>query len=116
MAGTQHGGSARMGAPSGHSLYPRNPHSPAPALRALLVALDQWVTAGIAPPDSRVPTLVADTLVDPPALAFPALPDVQPPRRTNGVAVLDDWVYPPRMPDKTYTPLVPQVDADGNEV
>ena len=62
VAGTQHGGSARMGAPSGNSLYPRNPHSPAPALRALLVALDQWVTAGIAPPDSRVPSSAAESI------------------------------------------------------
>jgi hypothetical protein len=54
--------------------------------------------------------------VAPSALAFPALPDVQPPERTNGVAVLEDWVYPSRTPDKIYTPLVPQVDADGNEV
>src|SRR4030095_10631822 len=72
--------------------------------------------AGIAPPDSRVPTLAAGTLVPPSALAFPALPDVQRPRRTNSVTVLEDWVYPPRTPDKIYTPLVPQVDADGNEV
>jgi hypothetical protein len=54
--------------------------------------------------------------VAPSALAFPALPDVQPSRRTNCVAVLEDWVHPPRTPDKIYTTLVPQVDADGNEV
>src|SRR5207245_976760 len=88
MAGTQHGGQARMDATPGNALYPRNPHSPAPALRALLVALDQWVTAGIAPPDSRVPVLAAGTLVTPEALAFPKLPHVYPLRRTNCVAVL----------------------------
>jgi hypothetical protein len=32
------------------------------------------------------------------------------------VAVLEDWVHPPRPPEKGYTTLVPQVDADGNEV
>jgi hypothetical protein len=32
------------------------------------------------------------------------------------VAVLENWVHPSRMPDKIYTTLVPQVDADGNEV
>src|SRR5262249_46423891 len=116
MAGTQHGGSARMGPPSGNSLYPRNPHSPAPALRALLVALDQWVTTGIAPPGSLVPSTATGTPVAPPVLAFPALPDVQPPQRTNCVAMLEDWVHPTRTPDKVYTTLVPQVDADGNEM
>ena len=34
---------------------PRNPHSSGPALRALIVALEQWVTKGVAPPESRVP-------------------------------------------------------------
>jgi hypothetical protein len=32
------------------------------------------------------------------------------------VAVLEDWVHPARTPDNIYTTLVPQVDADGNEV
>ena len=32
-----------------------NPTQPVPALRALLVALDQWVVAGTEPPPSRVP-------------------------------------------------------------
>ena len=32
-----------------------NPTSPFPALRALLVALDQWVAKGTPPPESRVP-------------------------------------------------------------
>ena len=116
MAGTQHGGRAHMGAPSGNSVHPRNPHSPAPALRALFMALDQWVTAGIVPPDSRVPTLASGTLVSPQALAFPKIPGVEPPQRTNSIAVLEDWVHPSRAPEQLYTALVSQVDVDGNEV
>lgn len=116
MAGTQHGGRAHMGTRPGNALYPHNPHNPAPVLRALLVALDQWVTAGIAPPDSRVPTLATGTLVTPQALAFPSLPDVQTPQHMNSVTMLEDWIQPPRTADKTYRPLVPQADADGNEV
>ena len=34
---------------------PRNPLLPNPGLRALLVELDQWVSAGTEPPDSHVP-------------------------------------------------------------
>lgn len=116
MAGTQHGGRAHMGASGGNSIHPRNPHNPAPALRALFVALDQWVTAGILPPDSRVPTLAAGTLVSPQTLAFPKLPTVEPPPRMNSIVVLDDWVHPARQPEQRYTALVAQVDADGNEV
>lgn len=116
MAGTQHGGRAHMGATLGNGVHPRNPHNPAPALRALFVALDQWVTEGIVPPANRVPTLAEGTLVTPQALAFPKVPGVEPPRRTNSIAVLDDWVHPSRTPSQTYTALVSQVDADGNEV
>lgn len=116
LAGTQHGGRAHMVMTRGDCLYPRNPHNPAPALRALLVALEQWVTAGIAPPASRVPTLAEGTLTSPQQLAFPKLTEVQPPQRANSMAVLEDWVHPTRRPDTTYTPLVPQVDADGNEL
>jgi hypothetical protein len=67
-----------MAAGAGNGLQPRKPHNPAPALQALLVALDQWVTAGVEPPASRVPTLAAGTLVALQALGFPLLPDVQP--------------------------------------
>ena len=38
--------------------------SPAPALRALFVALEEWVTKGIAPPPSRVPSISAGTAVE----------------------------------------------------
>jgi alpha/beta hydrolase family protein len=46
MAGTQHGGRAGVAATPGPCANPRNPHSAAPALRALLVALDRWVSEG----------------------------------------------------------------------
>lgn len=116
IAGTQHGGRSGMTAARGNGLYPRNPHNPTPALRALLVALDRWVTEGVEPPPSRVPTLAAGTLVAPEALRFPAIPGVEAPRFANRIAVLEDWVHPSRTSANGYTALVPQVDADGNEV
>jgi hypothetical protein len=116
MAGTQHGGRAGMSAVRGSGMQPRNPHNPTPALRALLVALDQWVSEGIEPPASRVPQLATGTLVPAEALRFPGIPGLQVPRRANRVVVLHDWIYPPAQPDNAYVALVPQVDADGNEV
>jgi Alpha/beta hydrolase domain len=116
VAGTQHGGRSGMRAARGSGVHPRNPHDPTPAIRALLVALDRWVTEGVEPPASRVPTVAAKTLVAPKDLAFPAIPEVQAPRFANRVDVLADWVYPEPMPASPCTPLVPQVDADGNEV
>ena len=56
IAGTQHGGGPGTDPSPGPCANPRNPHSASPALRALFVALEEWVSTGVAPPPSRVPT------------------------------------------------------------
>ena len=50
IAGTQHGGRAGATTDAGPNVNPRNPHNPMPAVRALLVALDEWVVSGKEPP------------------------------------------------------------------
>jgi hypothetical protein len=116
MAGTQHGGRAGLTPVRGTGVHGRNPHNPTPALRALLLALDQWVSDGIEPPPSRVPLCADGTLVALDALRFPPIPGVQPPSQMNGIVVCDDWVHPQVSARKIYPALVPQVDADGNEL
>jgi hypothetical protein len=116
VAGTQHGGRTGLKADNGPCAQPRNPHSSAPALRALLVALDDWVSRGVPPPDSRVPTLARGTLVDAAKSGFPAIPGVQVATFTNRVETFADWVHPVSDPRKGYASLVPRVDRDGNEV
>ena len=74
IAGTQHGGRAGATTDPGPNINPRNPHNPMPAVRALLVALDEWVVTGKEPPPSRVPTLADGTLVEPDKTGFPAVP------------------------------------------
>ena len=69
---------------------------------------------GNAPPDSRVPRIDDGTLVPAGKVAFPAIPGLVRPRAANDAAPLGDWTDP-KPPAKTYLPLVPQVDADGNE-
>lgn len=114
IAGTQHGGRAGATTDPGPNLNPRNPHNPMPAIRALLVALDDWVVSGKEPPPSRVPTLTAGTLVEPGKTGFPVVPGAAIVRTTNVVAPPGDWVKP--VPSgKTYRTLVSKVDADGNE-
>ena len=115
FAGTQHGALAWMGSTPGNCVNPRNPHSPTPAQRALLVALDEWVSEGKAPPASRTPRLKDGTLVAPGELAFPPVPGIAVARRVNEVGVLRDWVKPEMDLLKPYRALVPQVDLDGNE-
>lgn len=113
-AGTQHGGRAGMTPVYGTGVHRRNPHNPTPLLRALLVALDQWVSAGIEPPASRVPTLAKKTLTTVESLCFPVIPGTFVPRQMNRIVTRKDWIHPHA--DAAYHALVPQVDADGNEL
>ena len=114
MAGTQHGGKAGMPRDKGPCVNPRNWHDPMPAVRALLVALDEWVVMDRAPPDSRVPRIADGTLVAADKVAFPGIPGLVPPKQANDVAPLPDWTSP-KPAERCYGALVPQVDVDGNE-
>ena len=116
VAGTQHGGRAGLSTAPDQCANPRNPHSPAPALRALIVALDEWVSTGKAPPASQVPTLATRTLVAPDATGFPELPGVQVARFGNKLELFGDWKNPQPDAAKAYTTLVSKVDSDGNEL
>ncbi len=107
---------------------PRNPLVPNPALRALLVTLDQWASTGKRPPVSRVPHLADGTLV--PSLSqnvvgFPSIPGVT----YNGIMTTGDLfdfgpffaegilsVLPPMFLGSPYPAFVPATDADGNDI
>src|SRR5262249_6500533 len=89
----------------GPNVNPRNPHNPMPAVRALLVALDDWVVNDIAPPPSRVPSLADGTLVEPDKTGFPQIANAAGVTGTNKV----------KAGDKTYRTLVSKVDAEGKE-
>ncbi|MGE0225688.1 MAG: alpha/beta hydrolase domain-containing protein, partial [Acetobacteraceae bacterium] len=115
LPGTQHGGKAGMPRDAGPCIHPRNWHDPMAAIRALLVALDEWVVSGRAPPDSRLPRIADGTLVPADQVAFPTIPGLQRPRHANPVSPPGDWTAP-KPPGRTYTALVPQVDVDGNEI
>jgi hypothetical protein len=114
IAGTQHGGQAWMTSTPGNCVNPRNPHSPTPALRALLVALSEWVD-GKAPPPSQTPRLANNTLVAVEKLLFPAIPGVAVARKVSEFGVLTDWTKPAMDMSRPYRPLVTNVDGDGNE-
>jgi len=121
LSGTQHAGPAMLK----HSpLFFQNPSYPlnlldyAPLNRALLVALDEWVSRGTPPPASRYPRSSDGTLVPPiqKQQGFPDIPGVSYPRFINELNELDYSQQPPRpIPGHNYTLLVPKLDADGNE-
>jgi hypothetical protein len=106
----------------------QNGVAPNPALRGLLVALDDWVAGGRRPPKSRVPRSAKGTLV--PSLpqtkvGFPQIPGVT----YNGLARTGDLfdfgpmvdqgvltVLPPALVGTPYPVLVPKTDVDGNDL
>jgi len=100
---------------NGPCINARNWHDPMPAIRALLVALDEWVVSGRPPPDSRVPRIDDGTLVTTENVAFPPIPGLVRPHAANDAAPLEDWIEP-RPAAHSYVVLVPQVDADGNDI
>jgi Alpha/beta hydrolase domain len=115
LPGTQHGGKAGMPRDAGPCNNPRNWHDPMPAIRALLVALDEWVANGREPPPSRLPSIAEGTLARAEALSWPKLAALVPPQAPNDVVDPGDWTNP-QPPSHIWQALVPQVDEDGNEI
>jgi hypothetical protein len=117
IAGTQHGGRPGVDPRPGPNCNPRNPHSATPALRALFLALEEWVTHGTEPPPSRVPTLASGTAVAAEAVRMPRVPGFALAPGANPISPPVDWVDPPEEgPSRFYDTYVCAVDGDGNEV
>jgi hypothetical protein len=115
IAGTQHGGRPGVDPRPGPCVNPRNWHSATPALRALFVALDEWVTKGIAPPRSRVPGADGDAVCAE-TVRMPRVPRFAHAPGGNPILPPVDWVDPPEPePARAYETFVSAVDGDGNE-
>ena len=101
--------------------YPNNPAPQAPAVRALLERLVDWSRTGIAPPDSRYPSLAQNRLVQPQreAVGFPDLSKIgiEYPDVINGLSVVDYRSLPGVLHGaRRYQVLVPMADADGHDI
>jgi hypothetical protein len=94
-------------------------------MRRLLVSMNRWITDGAEPPPSAYPRLDQGTLVAPDKLKFPKIPSVNGPaaphkayRADYGPDFISKGVVsqePPKI-GSSFPMLVPQVDADGNEI
>jgi hypothetical protein len=84
--------------------------------RALLVALDRWVTEDAAPPASAFPNLQNHTLVPLAKVqaAYPAIPGAPFSPLFNPLQVIDQKSMPPEASGRAYPLFFPSVDADGN--
>lgn len=126
IAGAQHLGGGDTD--KGICQFPRNPlKHRGPVLRALLVAMDAWVSEGSEPPASRYPRIDDGTLVDLEKFRnqYPAIPGVtvpgayhQPLRLDLGPRWFNEGIADqvPAVAGKPFRTLIPAVDADGNEV
>jgi len=104
---------------------PNNPLDYRWAMRSLLLAMHRWIADGTPPPESRYPRIADGTLVAPGKLAFPKVPGINVPtvphrayRADYGPDFASKGVVtrePPAI-GSAFPILVPQVDADGNEL
>lgn len=151
FSSTQHGGFspvASLPVSTGICEQLPNTNSYTYNIRALLVALQQWVATGKQPPGSQYSSLGRHSLVPPASVAFPVIPcvagligcggptaagpDVTGPSTQGGVwNTRTVWnrgtqydaadvsgiisIEPPT-PVAQYPTLLPQVDADGNDI
>ena len=139
---TQHGPAAfppSFNASLGQCQQQLNPNPYIETQRALWVALTDWVKDGTAPPSSKIPRISDRTLVAPSRVRFPSIPAndyggvTRPAVKflalVNPLSVIDYGprfdaldetgiirFEPPRAGSRRYKVLVPQVDADGNDI
>ena len=123
LAGTQHGPGA-FPPKRGAAEYLPNGNDYRWHMRALLVAMNEWVSSGKEPPASQTPLVGKDQLVAVGAVNWPKIPGVKLPQRpqrawradygpdfrAKGIVTQE----PPKM-GTAFAALVPQVDVDGNE-
>ncbi len=118
IASAPHGNSIdAVPGPTAYCQQLSNPLHVGESMRALLHALDRWVSEGVEPPHSRFPSRSEGTLVtpDPAGMSFPSIPKLTYNGRVNGLRVTDYSAQPPRE-GKAYPVFVPRVDVDGNDL
>ena len=139
MASHPHGGATGVGARpptrvaagrgGGFCAHSTNSYfSSSPVMRALLVALDEWVDRGIEPPPSAYPDVRDGTLgtLHTAADAFPRIPNVSFPTVVNELYTFDHGplfssrggrlTLMPPVRGRRYEVLVPMPDRDGHDL
>jgi Alpha/beta hydrolase domain len=132
FSSTQHGGFSPVAAlPTSMGICQQFPNANSYTynIRALLVALQQWVATGREPPASFYSRIDHESLVPLDKFAFPAIPNVTGPQHIFNTRFVYDRgrqydaddvsgiisIEPPK-PIAEYPALVPQVNADGNDI
>lgn len=117
FAGTQHGSATFPPKALAKDAPLANPVSASPVVLALRLAMHRWVSEGVLPPPSAHPRLSDGTLVPVTQVRFPVLPGIASPRHMTAGVRLWNPLWPQGAGGGTELPLlVPQVDADGNDL
>ncbi len=117
FAGTQHGASPfpPKGLVEGAPLA--NPVNANAVVTALRLAMHRWVSEDIAPPPSVHPKLSDGTLTPVADVRFPKVPGMGSPNALKAGGRVRNPQWPDGAGEGTELPLlVPQVDADGNDI
>jgi hypothetical protein len=130
LAGLQHFSAAfppqkvTSGSPDSSAQQRHNPNPMQWFWRALITDMDQWVKDGTPPPPNTYPKIADGTLAPLGKSKFPRIPGVNLPHEVNLAYHLDfgaQWksgivsMEPPKV-GKPFGVLVPQTDADGNDL
>jgi hypothetical protein len=117
LTGSQHGPTRFPPAPPNLGAQKENPNDYWLAMRSLILAMNDWLTTGKAPPASRYPQLGNGTLVAAGKVAFPALPDVRAPQTLPaGPRAANPLLDKQGGAGAALPYLVPQTDKDGLEL
>jgi hypothetical protein len=97
--------------------FPTNPLNAGPPLRALVVAMNSWISSGALPPASRYPNRADETLV--PATdeadVFPHIPSVNYTGLVTTPTAINSNAMPPTK-GAAYPVFIPKTDADGRDI
>lgn len=94
---------------------PVNPMHAGMPMRALLTAMQAWITTGTEPPASRVPMRAHGTLVDASDAVTRGIPGLPYTAIYTGASYTDPTVFPPKLLGM-YPVFVPRADADGMSI
>jgi hypothetical protein len=96
-------------------VLPANPMHAGMPMRALLTAMQAWITTGVEPPASRVPMRAHGTLVDAADAVPRTIPGLPYTAIHTSEAFTDTSVFPPKILG-LYPVFVPRADADGMSI
>ena len=117
LAGTSHGPAPFPPAAQTSGAPLADPINASATVNALRVAMHRWVSEGVEPPPSVYPKLKDGTLTPVAGILYPKVPGIAAPNAVKAGGRVRNPLWPDGAGEGAELPLlVPQVDADGNDL